>query len=180
LFASSVCASRVPRVIPDKHSKGINLGKCAVGVKNIAQEYWKYFSDSNKSISTIQPWQFKGGLFPGFSQPQDAKSKNTHDALVSKFNYRPFIIGQYVSKAEAIKLTKDIQSRASVGDIVAYYANQGEFGNPIKYGHIQIYMGGDKWVSDFKHSSFVYKTKKNECWTVIYLVAPPLTIKIKD
>ena len=27
--------------IPDKYSDGINLGKCAVGVKNIAQEYWK-------------------------------------------------------------------------------------------------------------------------------------------
>jgi hypothetical protein len=154
--------------------------KCAVGVKSIAQEYWKYFSDSNKSISTIQPWQFTEGLFSGFSQPQDAKSKNTHDALVSKFKYTSFIMGQYISKAEAIKLTKDIQSRASVGDIVAYYANQGEFGNPIKYGHIQMYMGDDKWVSDFKHSSFVYSGKNNECWTVIYLVAPPLTIKIKD
>ena len=169
--------------IPDGYSDTSNnkkLGLCAVGVKNIAQEYWKYFSDSNKSISTIQPWQFKEGLFPGFSQPQDAKSKNTHDALVSKFKYTSYIMGQYISKQEAIKLTKDIQSRASVGDIVAYYANQGEFGNPIEFGHIQMYMGGDKWVSDVKHSSFVYSTKNNECWTVIYLASPPLTIKIKD
>jgi len=166
-------------IIPNSWINNNGLGRCAVGVKNIAQEYWKYFSDPNQSISEIQPWQFKGGLYTGFPQPQDAKSKNTHDALVSNFNYIPFIMGQYISKAEAIKLTEDIQSRASVGDIIAYFANTGLPGNPINYGHIQMYMG-DKWVSDFKHSSFVYKTKNNECWTVIYLVAPPITIKTKD
>jgi hypothetical protein len=161
--------------IPDEWKDNVGLGRCAVGVKNIAQEYWKYFSDQNKSITEIQPWQFKSGLYPG-----NAKDKTTHDTLVSKFTYIPFVMGQYISKQEAIKLTQDIQSQASVGDIVAYYANQGEFGNPIRFGHIQMYMGDNKWVSDYKHDSFVYKNKNNECWTVIYLYAPPITIQIKD
>ncbi len=46
------------------------------------------------------------------------------------------------------------------------------------FGHIAMYLGGNRWISDFKHSSFVYPS--GSCWSVIYLKSPDKPILVQD
>ena len=88
------------------------------------------------------------------------------------------MMGKNLSKSKAILLSQTITP--NIGDIMIYWDKSGTSGSYQKYGHIAIYQGGGKWVSDFVHSSFVYKSKTGDCWDLIYLKSPNFPIKIKD
>jgi hypothetical protein len=170
-------------IIPQGWQKDSGLGKCARGVKNLAEKYWEYFNNSNLSISSLTTnFQFKGGKFPGGGAPQDAKSKNTHDALIREFGYKRVKMGSNLSKNEVISLSRSLNNKANIGDIMIYWDTSKKINDHQKYGHIQMYIGNNQWVSDFIHSSFVYSDAIwiGECWELIYLQAPNKEIKIKN
>ena len=160
-------------------------GVCARYVKNLAKKFWEEWGKGDNSkyikLSTSTIWTAKGGIFTSpQSGTQDAKSKLTHDNLVSNFGYKLYRIGKGIPKA-------DVRSQLSKinffpGDIVVYWDSSnfknGELGYQ-KYGHIQMYLGEsvkksrgvNTFLSDFEHSPFVYgkSSHAESCWNIILL-----------
>jgi hypothetical protein len=168
-------------------------GVCAKYVKNLAEKFIKEWDKGDKSIysnlSTSKSWNVTPGLFTSpQSGTQDAKSKLTHENLISNLAYTRYMIGTGVG-------FKDIRDTISSlqlfpGDIIIYFdtsATDGLSKSYQKYGHIQMYLGVGKngkntYISDFIHSPFVYgKSNPNTCWNIILLKSKlnPLTSKIK-
>ena len=141
-------------------------GICASYVKRIAKKYFEYYNKPEVKLSNIQSWSTNqvsaGGLH--------AKSKSTHDWLINSFGYSRSILGENLSTSEAINQINSVNY--NIGDILAYWDHSGNSLSHQKYGHIQIYVGNNKWYSDFSHSSFVYKKISSGCWNVVYLKAP--------
>ena len=150
-----------------------STGACAKYVKNIAEYYWKYYSDSNKQISTIPSLSINGGKWG--SNPADAKTKSVHDYISNTYGYKNFFLGKNMNLSQAKYITSLV--KPNIGDIMAYWDHSANNEGRQKYGHIQIYIGGGLWQSDFTHDSFVYNSQG--CWDIVYLEAPDKPIKIK-
>ena len=156
---------------------GGSKGVCSKYVKNLAREYWGAYSDKNLKISKFKNFTVKSGTFSSPNKGrQDAKSKTTHQNLISKFGYTRYRLGTGLSRKEATSIINSITYYP--GDIMIYWENSGTSENKQKYGHIAMYLKEGKWISDFKHSSFVYSS--GDCWNVIYLKSPDKPILVQD
>ena len=174
---NSTLATKLLSKIFNSAQPGNTKGLCAKYVKNLAQQYWGVYSDKNIKISDFKSFKVKSGLFSSPNKGrQDAKSKTTHQNLISNFGYTRYFLGTGLSRTEAISLINSITYYP--GDIVAYWDNGGISENKQKYGHIAMYLGGSRWISDFQHSSFVYSS--GDCWSVIYLKSPDKPILIQN
>jgi len=150
-----------------KDIEGGSHSICAAYVKRIAKKYFEYYNKPEVNISNIPSWKQSsvgvGGLH--------AKNKSTHDWLVNSFGYTRIILGKNLTQPEAKSLINSV--KYNIGDIISYWDHSDDTQGKQKYGHIQMYVGGEgkQWVSDFRHNSFVYSSKTG-CWDVIYLQAP--------
>ena len=144
--------------------------------------------------STAVQWTVTPGLFTKpQSGTQDAKSKLTHDNLVSNFGYKSYRIGKGIHKGDlyGTNLRKIIKSiDLFPGDIIVYWDTSNTEGGERgyqEYGHIQMYvgtghLGKDTFLSDFAHSPFVYggmnqaldvpRSNPDSCWNLILLKSP--------
>jgi hypothetical protein len=158
---------------------GNSHGKCAKYVKNLAREYWGAYSDKDLKISKFKGFKVKPGTFSSPNKGrQDAKSKTTHQNLISNFGYTRYFLGTGLSRSEAKSLITSINYYP--GDIIIYWDNGGTSESRQKYGHIAMYLkeGSRGWISDFQHSPFVYSG--GTCWSVIYLKSPNKPILVQD
>jgi hypothetical protein len=148
---------------------GTSRSICAAYVKRIAKKYFEYYNKPTIKLSTIPSWKQTEVSVGG----SHAKNKDTHDWLVRSFGYTRITLGKNLTPQEAINVINSI--KYNIGDIVSYWDHSGSSEGKQIYGHIQIYTGTNpsgKWVSDFRHDSFVYNSKGGGCWDVIYLQAP--------
>jgi len=110
----------------------------------------------------------------------DANSE-TYFSNLSKLGYTQIILGENLTKEQAINLINSTQY--NIGDVVSYKANlTGGAGTPessFRYGHTQIYVGTgiipSGWASskpDNYGSGFVYNTKPYTCYKIILFRAP--------
>ena len=174
---NSALATKLLTKVFDSKKPGNTKGLCARYVKNISREYWGAYSDKDLKISKFKEFKAKSGTFSGPNKGrQDAKSKTTHQNLISKFGYTRYFLGKGLSRTEAKSIIDSITYYP--GDIIIYWDNGGTSENRQKYGHIAMYLGGNRWISDFKHSSFVYSS--GSCWSVIYLKSPDKPILVQD
>jgi hypothetical protein len=148
-------------------------GSCAKYVKNIIRYYWSYHKNSNVSISQIPSLGVVGGLWAG-----DAKTKANHEAIIAAYNYKRIIQESNLSLNDIIKITNSL--KPNIGDIMVYWDSSNNILSKQKYGHIQFYIGNNQWVSDFIHSSFVYKNSQEGCWNLVYLKSPDISPLIKS
>ena len=177
---NSVLATKLLNKIFQNADPGNSKGLCAKYVKNLAREYWGVYSDKLLKISNLPSFKVKGGTFSSPNKGrQDAKSKTTHQNLIANFGYTRYFLGNGLSQTEAKSLIDSITYYP--GDIIVYWDNGGTSRSSQKYGHIAMYLGGNssrQWISDFKHTSFVYST--GDCWSIIYLKSPNKKILIQD
>jgi hypothetical protein len=154
----------IAKVIAD--TNGASRSVCAAYVKRIAKKYFEYYNlDRAVNINKIPSWS-QSKVSAGGSH---AKNKSTHDWLIKDLGYTRIILGKNLSTSEARSLIDSVTY--NIGDIVSYWDHSGNTKGHQIYGHIQIYEGDNSWRSDFKHSSFVYKSYTG-CWDIIYLQAP--------
>jgi len=154
----------IAKVIAD--TNGASRSVCAAYVKRIAKKYFEYYNlDRAVNINKIPSW-YQSKVSAGGSH---AKNKVTHDWLIRDLGYTRIILGKNLSTSEARSLIDSVTY--NIGDIVSYWDHSGNTKGHQIYGHIQIYEGNNSWRSDFKHSSFVYKSYTG-CWDIIYLQAP--------
>jgi hypothetical protein len=153
----------IQKVIQD--TNGASRSVCAAYVKRIVKKYFEYYNKPKVKLSSIESWKQSlvsvGGLH--------AKNKSTHDWLITSFGYKRIVLGKNLSTSEARRLINSVTY--NIGDVVSYWDHSGGDKGKQKYGHIQIYEGGNSWRSDFKHGSFVYGDGAG-CWDIIYLQAP--------
>ena len=171
--ADQVFAQKLISKVVKKLNPPTDTSSCAKYVKNILDYYWKYYSDSSKTISSIPTLPIVGGKWG--SSPADAKTKAVHDYISSAFGYKNFFLGKNMNLNQAKYITSLV--KPNIGDVVAYWDHSANTKNCQKYGHIQIYIGGGLWQSDFTHDSFVYNSQG--CWDIVYMQAPDKPIKIK-
>jgi len=154
----------IAKVIAD--TNGASRSVCAAYVKRIAKKYFEYYNlDRAVNINKIPSW-YQSKVSAGGSH---AKNKVTHDWLIRDLGYTRIILGKNLSTSEARSLIDSVTY--NIGDIISYWDHSGNTKGHQIYGHIQIYEGNNSWRSDFKHSSFVYKSYTG-CWDIIYLQAP--------
>jgi len=101
----------------------------------------------------------------------NAKDDSTRNFLYS-IGYKLDIVAKNYTKANIIKLIDSQQYK--LGDIAVYHANDAPIDAYTKYGHIAMYIGNGRWLSDFKHGSFVYRNSggTHNCWNLYILRAP--------
>jgi hypothetical protein len=154
----------IAKVIAD--TNGASRSVCAAYVKRIAKKYFEYYNLNRAvNINQITSWR-QSKVSAGGSH---AKNKDTHDWLIKDLGYTRIILGKNLSTSEARSLIDSVTY--NIGDIISYWDHSGNTKGHQIYGHIQIYEGNNSWRSDFKHSSFVYKSYTG-CWDIIYLQAP--------
>ena len=154
----------IAKVIAD--TNGASRSVCAAYVKRIAKKYFEYYNLNRAvNINQITSWR-QSKVSAGGSH---AKNKDTHDWLIRDLGYTRIILGKNLSTSEARSLIDSVTY--NIGDIISYWDHSGNTKGHQIYGHIQIYEGNNSWRSDFKHSSFVYKSYTG-CWDIIYLQAP--------
>ena len=154
----------IAKVIAD--TNGASRSVCAAYVKRIAKKYFEYYNLNRAvNINQITSWR-QSKVSAGGSH---AKNKDTHDWLIKDLGYTRIILGKNLSTSEARSLIDAVTY--NIGDIISYWDHSGNTKGHQIYGHIQIYEGNNSWRSDFKHSSFVYKSYTG-CWDIIYLQAP--------
>jgi hypothetical protein len=132
-------------------------------------------------INAINSKSFENGL--AISGKGNANSQSTRVYLQS-LGYKIYKVGENLQRlgVASTSIENILQlTKFNIGDIAIYWASDGPADeNQKKYGHIQIYTGGNivagaNWTSDKKanfYSEFVYKTKNNNCWNLYILRAP--------
>lgn len=146
---------------------GISL--CARWVYNLAR-FYTFYLQNKEPEATLVP---SGG---------DANSIGFHQKLTTFLNYKKKMIARNVDKNTLKSLIINNSDSLNYGDILVYYSNdsaprEGDGNdNPYKYGHAQIKVNNSVgWACDkeLNHGhKFVYKTRDQKCWNLIYFAAP--------
>ena len=114
-------------------------------------------------------------------------NQSTYFANLIKLGYQMYVVGKNITKAELVDLI-DNKLSYNLGDVLSYWANDNpKDGSASQYGHTQLYIGSNAikeqkdskppkgWTTDrFTNygSTFVYGSKKYNCWNLILFRAP--------
>ena len=100
-------------------------------------------------------------------------------ANLTKLGYRPRYFRSR-SKQSVINAINSPNVPWKEGDIVVYFSNDPSALSAYEYGHTQIYTGDlstSGWTSNKKENyktSFVYKSRKSDNWTLVVFKAPTI------
>ena len=143
---------------------------CARYTYNLAFKYIKSLINRKSPDETLTP---SGGN----------ANDSTYWSNLSKLGYTQIILGENLTKEQAIALINGLQY--NIGDVVSYKAKQPNGGNSAEasflYGHTQIYTSTGVTTSGWSSSkpnnygtSFVYGNKPWNCYKVVLHRAPDL------
>jgi hypothetical protein len=109
----------------------------------------------------------------------NANQNNEFFNNLVKLGYTKTIAYKNIDKQTLSQLTRGNNISWALGDVLVYYANDGDRQlSHVKYGHAQIYVGDltpSKWASSVKNNygnSFIYGSRNSNCWDVIIFRAP--------
>ena len=143
---------------------------CARYTFNLASKYIQSLFNRKSPDETLTP---SGGN----------ANDSTYWSNLSKLGYTQIILGENLTKEQAIALINGLQY--NIGDVVSYKAKQPNGGNSAEasflYGHTQIYTSTGVTTSGWSSSkpnnygtSFVYENKPWNCYKVVLHRAPDL------
>lgn len=137
------------------------------GSNSSCSRYTYNYADKFIKLSVGNTPQY-GLVLSGKGNAKDDSTRN----YLGTIGYKLDIIAKNYTKTDIIKLI-DSQTY-KLGDIAVYHANDSPYDDYARYGHIAMYIGSNGWLSDFKHSSFVYKKSggTHNCWNLYILRAP--------
>jgi len=145
---------------------GETKGACARWSYNLANNYVRSLRGQSPITTSIPA----GG--------NANQNKEFYNNLV-KLGYTKTVAYKNVDKQTVSQLVNGNNITWALGDVVTYYANDGDRQlSHVKYGHAQIYVGdltSSKWASSVKNNygnSFIYNSRNSNCWDVIIFRAP--------
>ena len=153
-----------------KNGQANPSGKCARYTYNHAYNY----SQALKG----------GALKNGASIPAGGNAnQNGYWSNLVKLGYSKTQIGKNITKNELrnfINTTSINTTNFNIGDVLVYWGNGNTSKGCVKYGHTQMYTGGQtqpgqEWTSDLFTNygvGFVYNSQKIDCWNLILFRAP--------
>ncbi len=154
--------------------QGEKSGMCSRWSYNLALNYCRALKE-NPSIPGRQV--AAGG---------NANQNKQYFKNLVKLGYTQYKVGTNISKKECQKLINNPSSPWGYGDVIVYYANDGDpSASHRKYGHTQIYVGSlvrSKWSTSTKSnygSSFVYGSRNSDKWDFLVFRAPENSSQVK-